>query len=143
MLDHLVGLIPRTVSDVVTHNRDQVSLALASPVDAQRLTTPVGAGCVDEAAVLHDWRLLAFRYAADGSVDVALLGELGSTRQTFLTSPVVALDPDRVHARTLSAVYRLGRRGEGEPSERQMIGLLRALHAHGVGEALGVMPVVT
>lgn len=141
-------VIPQTLDQVIREHRDTMSLGLATANERAAICKSIVVPDGQEIkAEIIDWRLVAYRAALPVqhvyAVMMHVLGNIytGDRRpHPWITSHLVALDlGNRVVVTHTGSFYRLiGKPGEGEPNQIQLLQLCRAFHQWGRGARLGI-----
>lgn len=138
MENNIDDLIPKTLDDIVRERRDEVQVRLATAAEIKALGEFLGdtrlAGKPND--TIEYWYPLAF--VVHGERAVRLLGHFRHRNEIQLSSAVSVLDLQNGLVRTANSVYRLDKRGEGEPPRDYLAHLCAILNNMGIGWTLGV-----
>lgn len=134
-LENLNDHLPHTLDQIVTRNRDQVEIRLATPEEVAQLAAEI----LQPEAVkdtITDWYPIVFRVRDD--LTIRIFGVFESRGTVSYTSRVLMLDEAAGLAISDRSIYRLGKGGEGDPPRAFVVALCALLNESGVGKALGV-----
>lgn len=129
--DHL----PKTLDEIVRKNRDQVEIRLATTQEIAQLAAEILAPDAVKDTIT-DWYPIVFRVKEDPTIRI--FGVFQQKDAVSFTSHVLMLDEAAGLAISDHAIYRLGKRGQGEPPRAFVVALCGLLNELGVGKALGV-----
>lgn len=134
--EKIEALIPKSLDDIIRQNREHCQVRHATEADLAPLL-----GTVPEAyprLVITRWHLVTI--AIKDEYKVVLLGDIcDGTGNTWVTSKVVKLDLDSGYLRTASgSLYLMAKKGEGEPSFKQLALLCSYFNRGGYGSFFGV-----
>jgi hypothetical protein len=141
----LEKLIPQSLGDVVRQNRHLVQIGLATPEELAERAATIASGQAKD--TINGWRMIAFRIPrppADKQLGLfekcrlSMIGWAVELRCVRITSHVLRIDVGNGLVQTRNSLYRLGVRGEGEPSRDELIHVCAALNSWGLGQDLGV-----
>ena len=132
-------IIPKDLDDIVRLRRDEFTLRLAS---AQEITAlPPMVSMLDSQiqvnATINEWRIICLDLHAAGKKFI-LTGYNQSTNTTWGTSEVKSADIDRNLILTENSMYKLGSKGEGEPTPDLLLHICNLFHQWGFGKTFGV-----
>lgn len=130
-------LIPKSLDDIIRHNRDKVQLRLATDEEIFDLHQEITPGQLKDA--IDDWNLVALHQPELNTTLVFLLGDIRRNGHQRITSEVMGVDLDRQILITKSgSLYQLGTPKNGAPDVDQLYIVCAAFHAWGFGKMLGV-----
>lgn len=144
MAETLNALIPATLDQIITRNRDVCSLYLSSDEDLAELNKTIVAAERDATDEIVEWRVVCLERSPElGRKAHILLGDAVRAGVPWTTSPLVYIDRGSGWAVTASgSMYRLvGKKAPGEPPLLHMLHLCRTLHFWKIGEFLGAFEV--
>lgn len=131
-------LIPGSLDDIISKNRELVELRLANEKEINDLTRQIRSP-VHVKDAIEDWRLVSLVEKTSNKAEVLLLGNSHDKTHPWITSPILTLDLSQGFVSTQSgSIYKLLDRGIGEPPASHIICLCAALHVWGSGQYLGV-----
>ncbi len=134
-MENIDDYLPRRLDEIVTRNRDQVEIRLATPEEVAQLAAEILEPPEVKDTIL-DWYPVTFRVREDSTVRI--FGVFERRGAVSYTSRVLMLDEAAGLAISDRSIYRLGKRGEGEPPRGLVIALCALLNEMGVGKTLGV-----
>ena len=136
----LKKLVPKGLDDVIRKNREYAELGLATDEEIQAITGEI-VYAESEKGIIDDWRMISLREKKSGTVQVILLGRNRAEGAPWATSSLVVFDRENKRVVTKSnSLYKLGKRGIGEPPNIHLVHLCATLHYWGSGAILGVPP---
>ena len=128
-LEHL------SLNMIISERRDRVQLGLASADELEALHHAIADG--NPKGVILEARFIAYRVVRLDAVQLMLLGHNETEGVPWITSALEQIDGD--HVTTASgSLYRIARRGEGEPPIEHLMLLIHQLRRNGMGEILGL-----
>lgn len=89
-------------------------------------------------AIIDDWQLISLHHHETAQVMIHLIGQVRGTQKTRLTSRVSEIDLARNLVVTQNSLYRMGSKGEGEPSPRQLLAIIYVFGVWGIADSLGM-----
>jgi len=134
------AMMPKSLDDIVRLNRDKAIVRLALPEEIMALEKPIDPGRTPN-QMMNDWRIIALVRFPDqdgpGGTDLMLLGSVRAGIAK-ITSDLVEIDLDNGLVITQSgSLYKLGKKGEGEPPFQHLAMVCAAFHSWGFGSFLG------
>lgn len=139
MMENIDDYLPKTLGDIVRRRRDEVQIRLATATEIQALGEFLGKPQItlsEANDTISEWYPVTFRVRDD--LQIRLLGYFEKRNEILLSSAVAMLDLQNEGARTENSLYRLGKRGDGEPPRHFLAVLYAILHKTGAGQVLGV-----
>ncbi len=126
---------PKSLDDIIRKNRESLQIRMAIELDILSLKTELNAN--NPLDIFDNWSLIAI--ASKEQTFLRLIGEVRSTKDTKITSNVIAIDMKQQVLKTLSgSFYQLGTPNEGEPDIYQLYFICAYFHQIGIGPAFGV-----
>ena len=140
----LEDIIPKSLGEIITKNRDKVSLRLAAVEDFAALAPMVSS--IDHQrpvrATINEWRIVCLVVSPElGGNKLIVSGMHQAQNCTWCTSAVVSVDFENNLVLTSNSIYQLGSKGEGEPDMHILLHICHCLHSWGIGEYLGALPI--
>lgn len=133
--EKIEALIPKGIDDIIRKNRDHCQIRHATEADLVALLGEVPAAYPK--LVITHWHLVTI--AIKDEYKVVLLGNVGNSGETWVTSKVTKLDLDSGYLLTNSgSLYLMAKKGEGEPSFEQLALLCTYVNRGGYGAFFGV-----
>lgn len=134
-MENIDDYLPRTLDEIVRKKRDQVEIRLATAQEIAQLAAEILAP-EEVKDTIADWYPVVFRVRDE--LTIRIFGVFQQRDAVSFTSRVLMLDATASLAISDHAIYRLGKRGEGEPPRALVVALCVLLNELGVGKALGV-----
>lgn len=135
--DALEKLLPKSLDDLITINRELASLRIATDEDINNLKSEIQVQ--EPVATISRWCLISLDISKtkDGrAVLVCLTGYNTTHKSSWMTSPITGIDLDARLVTTLSgSLYRLEGARIDDPD---LLYICATLHRWGIGDALGV-----
>ena len=141
-LKALFEIIPKSLDEIIRHNRDFAQLRITTDIEIMKLYAPLTQVRVKE--VINDWRFisLVLQYNDKTLNQVHLLGDKDSNGLPRITSIVRKIDLDRQLIYTNSgSLYQLGSPGSGEPNQSQLYLICAAFNNWGIGKEFEILPI--
>jgi hypothetical protein len=130
-------IIPKSLDDIIRHNRHLASLRLTNDEEIDDLYFPIQVGNKPTKDFIDDWSLITLN-VKEQLPQVMLIGGVRGTSKNRLTSNVQQIDlKNNVLITTSRSVYELGKRNDGEPDLQQLMTICAVFHSWGFGPALG------
>jgi hypothetical protein len=130
-------LIPKNLDDIIRLRRDEFTLRLSSAQEIAEL--PPMVSIIDNqmqvSATINEWRIICLDLHAAGKKYI-LTGYNQSTKTTWGTSEVASADINRGLILTKNSIYRLGTKGEGEPTSDLLLHICALFHQWGSVQSL-------
>ena len=139
MRENIEDFLPKSLDEIVRRRRDEVQIRLATSSEIQALGEFLGDAQMkqgEEKDTINEWYPVTFRVRDD--LQIRLLGHFEKRNEILLSSAVTVLNRQNGVARTENSLYRLGKRGDGEPPRHFLAVLCAILHKTGAGQVLGV-----
>lgn len=137
MKDALEKVLPKSLDDLITINRELASLRIATDEDINNLKSKIPVQ--EPVAVITRWCLISLDIpkTEDGrTVLVCLTGYNTTHKSSWMTSPITGIDLDAGLVTTHSgSLYRLEGARIDDPD---LPYICATLHRWGIGDALGV-----
>lgn len=136
-------IIPSSLDDIVRLNRDLLTLRLSTPEDLAELSD-IASGMDDHVqarATIREWRIICLDLNAAGKKHI-LTGYVESTNTVWGTSLLLSVDLGRNLVLTENSVYRLGSKGNGEPTADILLHMCHLFHQWGFGARFGVPEII-
>lgn len=131
--------IPSCLDDIIRLRREEVSLRMSTAEDLAEL--PPMVSMLDKQkqvkATVNEWRIVCLDQGAVGK-GLVLTGIDARTENVWGTSLIKSADIENHFVLTSNSLYRLGTKGEGEPTFHTLLHLCYMLHKWGVGARFGV-----
>jgi len=140
VLEARQDVIPQTLAQVITRQRDLCTLRLSSDDELAGLQKAIVADELDATHVITNWRVVCIdRAPENGGQCHILLGDIAHTGTPCSSSPLVFIDLGWRWAVSASgSLYRLrGQRTRSEPPPRHVLQMCQALCRWRVGKFLG------
>ena len=132
--------IPSSLGDIIRERRNELSVRLSTAEDFAEL--PPMVSMLDEQkqvkATVNEWRIICLDQREDGKRRFMLTGIDAKTDQIWATSLVKSVDFKNHLVLTANSLYRLGTKGEGEPTFHILLHLCHIFHKWGFGARFGV-----
>lgn len=130
-------LIPKSLDDVVRKNRELIEMRLATEGEIQVLEKKIES-THHAKDVIEDWRIVCLCEKKTNWVQLTLLGNSTEHKSSWITSSIVSIDFEQKIVLTNSrSIYKLGKKGHGEPPAEHLMHVCAALHLWGMGTYLG------
>lgn len=131
--------IPSSLDDIIRARRDEVSLRMSTAEDLAELPPIVSilANQKQVKATVNEWRIVCLDQGATGK-GLMLTGIDAKTEHVWATSLVKSVDFENHLLLTENSLYRLGTKGEGEPTFHTLLHLCYMFHKWGWGAKYGV-----
>lgn len=130
--------IPHSLDDIVRIRRDELSLRLSTAEDIAEL--PPIVSMLDNQkqikATVNEWRIVCL--CTKGKKEHMLTGIDESTGNVWGTSFVRSVDFDNNLLLTENSIYRLGTKGDDEPTLHILFHICYMFHKWGFGSRFGV-----
>lgn len=131
--------VPSCLDNIVRERRDELCLRLSTAEDLAEL--PPMVSIMDNQkrvkATVNDWRIVCLDQGAIGKSHV-LTGVDANTDHAWGTSLVKSIDFENHLLLTENSLYRLGTKGEGEPTFNVLLHLCALFNKWGWGKRFGV-----
>ena len=132
-------LIPKDLASVITLNKGNAELRIATPADLAPLGAAIPRNDFDIG--LADWTFVALDWhppSRSRQMIVTLIGYNLDKMSGWYTSDVQQVDEKTGCVRTRNSMYRVSGPSTDKPD---LLRVCRWVHAAGVGEHLGVLPI--
>lgn len=130
--------VPCSLDDIIRKRRDELSLRLSTAEDFAELPSMVSA--LDNQkqikATINGWRVICLDN--NGRKKHMLTGINEATGHVLATSLLKSVDLGNDLLLTENSIYRLGTKGEGEPTFHELLHLCYMFHSWGFGARFGV-----
>lgn len=130
--------IPKSLDDIIRLRRDELSLRLSTTEDFAELSPMVS--MLDNQkrikATVNEWRIICLDN--NGRKKHMLTGIDAVTGNVWATSFLRSVDFDNNLILTENSIYRLGTKGEGEPTFHVLLHICYMFHKWGFGPSFGV-----
>jgi DNA-binding Xre family transcriptional regulator len=131
-------VIPSCLDNIIREHRDELNLRMSSAEDLAELPPIVSAmdNQKQVKATVNEWRIVCLA----GSIGKGLMltGVDAKTGNIWATSLIKAIDLENHLVLTSNSLYRLGSKGDGEPTFNTLLHLCYMLHKWGYGPRHGV-----
>lgn len=140
---NIADLIPESLDEIITLNRDRVKLRMADEHDFDAF--PFLVDIIDSRPVkdheITDWRMIKIEIMPNNQGSCFILGY--RKRRVFITSAVKSLEYKNGKGLVLTknSLYRLGKRSRKEPETGLLLHICATLWAWGFGGSLGVLQI--
>lgn len=131
-------LIPKSLDDVITKNREKFRLALATEDELAKLESNVPDSTVRY--TLTDWQVVMLHATLEDGAKIAsprLVGSVVETGESWIPSHVISIDTGKSLVKTRNSFYRVVGPRVGE-EKLDLLNICIALHQWGLGTYLGV-----
>ncbi len=139
-LDQALKLaIPDSLDNIIRKNRDQLTLRMSTPEELANLA-PMVSMLGDQKqirATILDWRVVCLDQHNFGKKHI-LVGVNGATKNVLATSFLKSFDVKNSMVLTENSIYKLGKKGEGEPTFHLLLHICALFHKWGFGQSFGV-----
>lgn len=135
--EQLQKLLPKSVDDIIREHRDEFRLALATEEELKALEMTLADGPVIHR--LTGWNILMMHVSSKhGQVSSPrLIGTVADTRESWITSHVLAIDSEKGLVKTKNSFYQItGPRAAEEDTD--LLRICAALHEWRLGARYGV-----
>lgn len=135
---------PSCLDDIIRSHRDKLSVRMSTAEDLAELPPMVSIMGVGEQkqirATINDWRIICLNInTADQSGKRHILtGYNEETKNVWATSFLKSVDFENKVVLTENSIYRLGTKGEGEPTFDLLLHICAIFHQWGFGTRYGV-----
>lgn len=131
--------IPSSLDDIIRARRNEMTLRMSTAEDLAEL--PLMVSMFDHQkqikATVNEWRIVCLDRNIDGK-NYMLTGIDARTGNVWATSIIKSVDLENQLVLTRNSLYRLGTKGEGEPTFHILLHLCYMFHKWGLGERFGV-----
>lgn len=138
----LKDMFPKSLDEIIRLRRDELSLRLSTTEDFAKL--PPMVSMLDNQkrikATVNDWRIVCLDFHHKGKQHI-LVGEDAVTGNTWATSGLKSVDFENSLVLTQNSIYRLGDKGEGEPTFYILLHICHMFHRWGFGAGFGVLEI--
>lgn len=134
--------IPSSLDNIIRERRDELSLRMSTAEDIAELPSMVSLfdNPKQVKATVNEWRIICLDQNIVGK-SYMLTGIDASTGNVWATSLIKSVDLENNLVLTGNSLYRLGTKGEGEPTLNVLLHLCYMLHKWGLGTRFGVPPI--
>lgn len=132
--------IPSSLDDIIRVRRSELFMRLSTAEDFAEL--PPMVSILDEQkqvkTTVNEWRIVCLDQRSVGKREFVLTGIDAKTDRVLATSLVKSVDFENHLLLTGNSLYRLGTKGEGEPTCHILLHLCHVFHKWGLGVRFGV-----
>lgn len=135
----LQQVVPVSLDDIVRLRRDELTVRLSTAEDLAELPSMVSMlnEQIQIRATINEWRVVCLDLHAAGKKHI-LTGYNETTQSVWGTSMLVSADFEKNLILTEGSVYRLGAKGNGEPTTDLLLHICYLFHQWGFGTRFGV-----
>lgn len=135
----LKQIVPSSLDDIVRIHRDELTVRLSTAEDLAELPSMVSVpnDQIQVRATIHEWRIICLDHNAAGKKHI-LTDYIETTNSVWGTSMLISADLDKNLILTENSVYRLGTKGNGEPTTDLLLHICYLFHSWCFGARYGV-----
>lgn len=135
-------IIPSSLDDIIRLRRDEFALRLATAEEISALPSMVSTlgHQIQIRATINEWRIVCLDHKVAGKKYI-LTGYNESTKMTWGTSELKSADLGNNLILTENSIYKLGTKGEGEPTPDLLLHICHLFHQWGFGKRFGVLEI--
>lgn len=131
--------IPENLDNIIREHRDRLTLRMSTADELTELPPMVSmlGEQIQMRATIKDWWIVCLDQNQIGK-NFILVGTNESTDEVWATSAIKSVDFENGLVLTDNSVYRLGQKGDGEPTFPFLLHLCSQFHKWGFGPTFGV-----
>lgn len=140
---NIADLLPKTVDEIITKNRDKIRLRIAVDQDFDAL--PLLLNVIDSRPIkshaIEDWQMIRLEKPENGEGHSFIVGY--RKNGVFITSAVKAIEYKDCKGLLLTknSLYRLGEHSDNPLKTEMLLHICASLWVWGFGGSLGVLPI--